>query len=98
MRHDLVEKITDSETIPAYNQAVKELADYLRDAGEPDKAQKLTESAALRNNRFHTGKPEAFNGRFYLQIPVKGPCVIGAFLRKEEPGYERTTERNRGIY
>lgn len=52
MLHDLIEKITDAETLQAYNRAVKELADSLRAAGEPDKAQKLTEIAALRNNRF----------------------------------------------
>ena len=45
MLHDLVEKITDAETLQAYNRAVKELADSLRAAGEPDKAQKLTEIA-----------------------------------------------------
>ena len=50
MLHDLVEKITDAETLQAYNRAVKELADSLRAAGEPDKAQKLTEIAELRNN------------------------------------------------
>ena len=36
----------------------------------------------------HTGKPAAFNGRFHIQIPVKGPCVIGAFHRKEGPDME----------
>ena len=66
MLHDLVEKITDAETRQAYNRAVKELADSLRAAGEPDKAQKLTEIAALRNNRF--SKREAKEDLFYLDF------------------------------
>ena len=52
MLHDLAEKIADAETVQAYNQAVKELANCLCDAGKPDKAQKLTEIASLRINRF----------------------------------------------
>ena len=49
---DLTEKIINAETVQTYEQAVKEMADYLSNAGEPDKAQKLTEIATLRNNRF----------------------------------------------
>ena len=52
MLYDLTEKIVNAETVQIYEQAVKELADYLFNAGETDKAQKLTEIAALRNNRF----------------------------------------------
>ena len=52
MRHDLTEKIENAETVQIYEQAVKELADYLFNAGETDKAHKLTEIASLRNNRF----------------------------------------------
>ena len=58
MLHDLTEKIATAETNQAYNQAVKELADYLRTAGEPDKAQKLIEISALRNNRFSKREAE----------------------------------------
>lgn len=52
MLRDLTEEINNAETVQAYNEAVKKLADYLCDAGETDKAQKLTRIAALRNNRF----------------------------------------------
>lgn len=52
MLHDLSEKIANADTVQNYNQSVKELTDYLCDIGEPDKAQKLTDVAALRNNRF----------------------------------------------
>ncbi len=58
MLHDLTEKIENAETVQTYNQAVKELADYLRAAGEPDKAQKLIEISALRNNRFSEREAE----------------------------------------
>lgn len=52
MLHDLTEKIVNAETVQIYEQTVKELADYLFNVGETDKAQKLTEIASLRNNRF----------------------------------------------
>lgn len=34
MLHDLVEKITDAETLQAYNRAVKELSDYNPQSGQ----------------------------------------------------------------
>ena len=43
MLHDLTEKKINAETVQKYEQAVKELADYLYNAGEPDKVRKLTE-------------------------------------------------------
>ena len=52
MLHELTVNILNAETVQTYEQAVKELADYLFNVGEPDKAQKLTKIAALRNNRF----------------------------------------------
>ena len=58
MLHDLTEKIINAETVQIYEQAVKELADYLFNAGEPDKARELTEIAALRNNRFSKREAE----------------------------------------
>ena len=58
MLRDLTEKIESAVTVQAYDQAVRELADYLRSADEPGKAQKLMEIAALRNNRFSRREAE----------------------------------------
>ena len=58
MLHDLTEKIVNAVTAQEYNQALKELADYLRTVGKPDKAQELTEIAVLRNNRFSKREAE----------------------------------------
>ena len=58
MLHDLTEKIVNAETVQSYEQAVKELADYLFNAGELDRARKLTEIAALRKNRFSRREAE----------------------------------------
>lgn len=52
MLRDLTEKIINAETVQIYEQAVKELTDFLYDAGKPSEARKLTEIAAVRNNRF----------------------------------------------
>ena len=52
MLHDLTEKIRNATTVQMYEQAIKELEDYLFDAGEVDKAQTLTEIASLRKNKF----------------------------------------------
>ena len=69
MLHDLVEKITDAETLQAYNRAVKELADSLRAAGEPDKAQKLTEIAEL----LHCSVKTIYNLRSSLKARLAIP-------------------------
>lgn len=58
MLHDLTKRIKNAETVQTYEQAVKELADYFFETGEPDKARKLTEIAALRNNRFSSRETE----------------------------------------
>ena len=52
MLRDLTEKIINAETVQIYEQAVKELTDFLYDAGKPSEARKLTEIAAVRNNSF----------------------------------------------
>ena len=83
MLHDLAEKITDAETVQAYHQAVKELTDCLRAAGEPDKAQKLTEIAALRNNRF--SKREA------KEDLAAGKAAVVEYCRLLQTDTERTT-------
>lgn len=58
MLHELTKKIANAETVQKYEQAVKELADYLFNAGEPEMARKLTEVGALRNNRFSRREAE----------------------------------------
>lgn len=72
MLHDLAEKIADAETVQAYNQAVKELANCLCDAGKPDKAQKLTEIAPLRINRFskRESKEDFAAGKLFIHIRI----------------------------
>ena len=52
MRRELTEKIMAAETVEAYEVAVKALAEYLINAGEPEKAQNLMEIASVRKNRF----------------------------------------------
>lgn len=85
MLRDLIDKVSNAETVQAYNQAVKELADYLREAGKFDKAQQLMNVSTLRSNRF--SKREEEENLILAKNAVVEYCeLLQAEAEKQEPG------------
>lgn len=58
MLHELTEKVMEAESTREYEQAVRELSEYLYSIGRPRQAQELMEISALRKNKFSKREAE----------------------------------------